>query len=60
VRRNKGGRRCITCVGEVFGLFKEAIRPFGNAEIICTEKRGSAEKERVCEWEIRCIWDFGL
>jgi hypothetical protein len=47
-------------VGEVFGLFKEAIRPFGNAEIICTEKRGSAEKERVCEWEIGCIWDFGL
>jgi hypothetical protein len=62
-------------MGEGFGLFKKAIRPFGKASDATRERqreihRRREEKkrkeklsrkiERACEWEIGCIWGFGF
>jgi hypothetical protein len=37
-------RKCITCVGEGFGLFKKAIRPFGKRQRI---ERNTPERRKA-------------
>jgi hypothetical protein len=50
-------------MGEGFGLFKKAIRPFGNAERNTPRRKKKKTQQKnikACEWEIGCIWGFGF
>jgi Sec-independent protein translocase protein TatA len=60
-------RKCITCVGEVFGLFKKAIRPFEEEskerqrEIHQREEKLRREKEREpVSGKLGVFGDLGL